>query len=139
MIVEVTDADVDWLKRAEAVHRQLRPQLPADYLAKMQRVFADGGRMSLAVDGEAVVGIGVYRIYENTFDGLQLYLDDLVTDENRRSRGVGKQLMDHLAEVARKAGCVAFNLDSGVQRAQAHRFYFREGWTVSAFHFDKPL
>jgi GNAT superfamily N-acetyltransferase len=104
----------------------------------MRRVFAGGGRMCVAVD-EDVAGIGVYRIYTNTFDGLQMYVDDLVTDEKRRSRGFGKQLMDHMFEVARRSGCVAFGLDSGVQRAQAHRFYFREGLTVSAFHFDKPV
>lgn len=27
------------------------------------------------------------------------------------------------------------HLDSGVQRAQAHRFYFREGMTVNCFYF----
>src|SRR5262249_9628099 len=119
MIVEVTDASgnivaPDWLEKSEAVHRQLRPQLPPDYVATMRRVFADGGRMCVAVDG-SVAGIGVYRIYTNTFDGLQMYVDDLITDEKRRSRGIGKQLMDHMFEVARRSGCVAFGLDSGVQ------------------------
>ena len=34
-----------WLARAEALHRQLRPALPVDYAAKMQRVFAGGARV----------------------------------------------------------------------------------------------
>ena len=34
-----------WLARAELIHRQLRPQLPADYPAKMRKVFNDGGEM----------------------------------------------------------------------------------------------
>jgi len=38
----------------------------------------------------------------------------------------------------------AFTLDSGVQRNQAHKFYFREGMTITSFHFtqvlsDRPL
>jgi hypothetical protein len=27
------------------------------------------------------------------------------------------------------------HLDSGVQRQHAHRFYFREGMTITSFHF----
>ena len=143
-IVSVTDAsgkivEPQWLRRAEAVHRQLRTALPADYEAKMKRVFAGGARMCVAAEGESVRGVAVYRIVENTFEGLHLYVDDLVTDETRRSRGVGRALMDHMQGLARAAGCEAYTLDSGTQRQQAHKFYFREGMVVTSFHFRKPL
>jgi len=143
-IVSVTDAsgkiaEPQWLKRAEAVHRQLRTALPADYEAKMKRVFAGGARMCIAAEGESVRGVAVYRIVENTFEGLHLYVDDLVTDETRRSTGVGRALMDHMQGLARAAGCEAYTLDSGTQRQQAHKFYFREGMVVTSFHFRKPL
>ena len=99
----------------------------------------DGGRMCVAASGDAVVGVAVYRVYENTSDGLHLYVDDLVTDESRRSNGVGQALMNHLQQVARDAGCENYKLDSGVQRQRAHKFYFREGMVVTAFHFGKRL
>jgi len=143
-IVPITDAsgrliEPAWLKRAESVHRQLRTALPADYEGKMKRVFAGGARMCVATEGEAVRGVAVYRINENTFEGLHLYVDDLVTDEKLRSKGVGHALMEHLQSVARAARCEATTLDSGTQRTQAHKFYFREGMVVSSFHFRKPL
>ncbi len=143
-IVEVTDAagrivEPGWLARAEAVHRQLRSALPSDYAARMQRVFAGGGRMCVAAVGDRVAGVAVYRIYEDTANGLKMYVDDLVTDERERSRGFGHALMEHLQGVARRAACVAFTLDSGTHRQQAHKFYFREGMVVPAFHFAKPL
>ncbi|MCE9619571.1 MAG: GNAT family N-acetyltransferase [Planctomycetes bacterium] len=143
-IIDINDASgkvitPEWFAKAESVHRQLRTHLPPDYAAKMQRVFADGGRMCVAVRGDRVEGVAVYRIYENTFDGLHMYVDDLVTDDTRRSTGVGKALMDHLQDIARKAGCEKYTLDSGTQRTQAHKFYFREGMTVLGFHFAKPL
>lgn len=128
-----------WLGRAEAVHRQLRPLLPADYAGKMRRVFAGGGHMCLAVKAETVLGVGVFRIHENTADGVKMYVDDLVTDEKNRSRGVGKALMDYLQKVARKAGCDCYTLDSGTFRQQAHKFYFREGMVITSFCFKKPL
>ena len=143
-IVAVTDTagkivEPQWLKRAEGVHRQLRTALPADYEGKMKRVFSGGARMCVATEGDAVRGVAVYRIGENTFEGLHLYVDDLVTDERRRSQGVGRALMEHLQELARAAGCEAYTLDSGTQRIQAHKFYFREGMVVSSFHFRKLL
>lgn len=143
-VVEVTDARgavaaPDWLVKAERVHRQLRPALPADYSVKMQKVFSGGGRMCVAAEGDAVLGVAVYRIHENTAEGLRMYVDDLVTDETQRSRGVGRTLLHHLQDVARKAGCEQFTLDSGTHREQAHKFYFREGMVIASFNFKKPL
>ena len=143
-IVEVTDGAgaivaPEWLAKAEGVHRQLRTALPADYGGKMKRVFAGGARMCVAAEGDAVCGVAVYRIVENTFEGLHLYCDDLVTDERARSKGVGRTLMEHMQKLARAAGCEAYTLDSGTQRQQAHKFYFREGMVVTSFHFRKPL
>lgn len=143
-LVAITDdagrvLEAGWLARAEAVHRQLRPQLPADYADKMRRVFADGGRMIVATDAASVVGVAVYRIYQDTFNGIKCYVDDLVTDELHRSHGVGHALIDWLAEAARRAGCSGLSLDSGSQRTQAHKFYFREEFVITSFHFNKPL
>ncbi|MBA3904435.1 MAG: GNAT family N-acetyltransferase [Rhodocyclaceae bacterium] len=131
-------AGSEWLTRAERVHRQLRPQLPADYVGKMGRVLA-GARMALAVEGDEVLGLAVYRWHENTFDSLKFYVDDLVTDESRRSRGVGHALIAHLENIARGLGAGGLVLDSGTQRTQAHKFYFREGFVITSFTFKKSF
>ena len=128
----------EWLARAESVHRQLRPLLPYDYVAKMNRVLGSA-RMALAVEGDEVLGLAVYRWHENTFDGLKFYVDDLVTDEKHRSEGVGHALIEHLEDAARKLGANGLVLDSGTQRMQAHKFYFREGFVISAFNFKKSI
>jgi GNAT superfamily N-acetyltransferase len=143
-VVEVTDergavAAGDWLRKAEAVHRQLRPDMPPEYAAKMERVFAGGGRMCVAVEGAKVAGVAVYRVYENTWAGRQLYVDDLVTDEPARSQGVGRTLLGYLERKARSLGLANLCLDSGTHRQQAHKFYFREGMVVTSFHFAKKL
>jgi GNAT superfamily N-acetyltransferase len=140
-IIEVSTEDgqisgKEWLLRAEPVHRQLRPHLPDDYIAKMARLLKDA-RMVLAVRGDGVLGLAVYRWHENTSDGLKFYIDDLVTDEAHRSAGVGHALMVHLEAIARGLGANGMLLDSGTRRTQAHRFYFREGFVISAFNFKK--
>ncbi|HUS24969.1 MAG TPA: GNAT family N-acetyltransferase [Candidatus Binatia bacterium] len=143
-IIRITDdagavVAPDWLARAEAVHRQLRERLPPGYAGVLRRVFAGGGRMVVAAEGGAVAGVAVYRIHENTHAGVQLYVDDLVTDAAQRSRGVGRALLDWLARHGRERGCELLALDSGTQRTRAHAFYFREGMPITAFHFSRRL
>jgi hypothetical protein len=134
---EVTDAQL--LRAAERVHRQLRPHLRADYVGRMKEVFAGGAEMAVAlVDGE-VAGVTVFRILEKTHSGRDLYCDDLVTDETRRSTGVGHALIQYMEAICRERSCDTFSLDSGTQRQQAHKFYFREGMTITSFHFDKKI
>jgi GNAT superfamily N-acetyltransferase len=168
-VLSVLDLDTEvlrseWLPRALEVHRELRPQLPGDvdgYVGKMARVFAGGGTMVIAtragiVEGLAVSGgdfdfipkygwlnrgvcLQVYRVVENTFRGRFLYVDDLVTRESSRSGGVGSAIMTRVEARARGEDCAVMALDSGVQRAQAHKFYFARKFTISCFHFSKPL
>ena len=144
LVVDVTGSDGSvaepaWLARAELVHRQLRTGLPADYSGRLRSVFADGARMSVATEGLAVRGVALWRVIENTYEGRRLYVDDLVTDAAHRSRGVGRTLLQHLERHARELQCDVLALDSGTQRTDAHRFYFREGMVIPAFSFRKTL
>ncbi len=143
-VVAVTDAagavvDARMLKAAERVHRQLRPHLPPDYAQRMKQVFASGAEMAVAVVGGKVAGVTVFRVVEKTFTGRELYCDDLITDEKQRSKGVGHALIEYMERIGRSRRCDALALDSGTQRQQAHKFYFREQMPITAFHFTKKL
>ena len=127
-----------WLARAESVHRQLRPQLQ-DYVKRLQAVFDNGVRMAVVAENHEVVSVALWRIIENTYEGRRLYVEDLVSDEAKRSRGAGRLLLGWLENKAKSLGCDVLALDSGVQRQGAHRFYFREGMHVSSFCFKKVL
>jgi GNAT superfamily N-acetyltransferase len=143
-LIDVTNskgdiAEMGWLLSAEAVHRQLRTNLPADYVMRMQQIFANGARMLVAAKDEKVFGVALWRLVENTYEGQRLYIDDLVTDELHRSKGIGKLLLQQLEKRAKDIGSDVLVLDSGVQRAAAHKFYFREGMHVASFSFRKSL
>jgi GNAT superfamily N-acetyltransferase len=86
-----------------------------------------------------VRGVTVFRMVDRTVSGREMYCDDLVSDEVKRSTGVGRALVAYMEALARERGCNVLTLDSGTQRQQAHKLYFREGFTVTAFHFVKPL
>lgn len=143
-IIRITDDNrqligPEWLARAESVHRQLRPQLPPDYVGKMLAVFASGGEMCVVEHDHRVVGVAVFRYFENTHVGHKFYVDDLVTDENFRSGGVGHAMLSFLEQIARQRGCSGLELDSGTQRTRAHKFYFREGFIIPSFAFRKEF
>lgn len=143
-IIELQDSsgalvEAKFLEKSEPCHRQLRPDLAKEYSSQMLRVFEGGARMVVSVLEDQVVGVAVYRIYENTATGIHMYVDDLVTDQSFRSRGVGKVLLDALATIAQKQKCRAITLDSATHRQQAYKFYYREGFSIVASHFVKYL
>lgn len=128
------------LARAEPVHRQLRPHLADDYATIMAGIFADGGEMIVAVDAAGEVsGVAVYRCFRNTFSGIRFYVDDLIVDAARRSTGVGNTLISWLQQEAARRGAKGLELESGTQRTQAHKFYFREGFVINAFSFKQDF
>lgn len=122
------------------VMSQLRPHLREDEYPRMVgRMRGNGYRLAAVIDDGCVTCVAGFRVHEFLYCGRHLYVDDLVTDGGRRSRGHGKTMLDWLLNEAREAGCEQLHLDSGVQRREAHRFYFREGMAISSFHFSKVL
>ncbi len=55
--------------------------------------------------------------------------------EGDRSRGFGAELLDWLLKQAREHACENLELDSGVQRFDAHRFYLLKRMNISSYHF----
>lgn len=124
------------IARAYPVMAQLRPHLlEAEFVSRVRRMQAAGFHLALLEDDGAVCAVAGYRYYDKLFSGKNLYVDDLVTDATRRSRGHGRALLNWLANEARSHGCTQLELDSGVQRFEAHRFYLRERMHISAHHF----
>ena len=122
------------------VLKELRSHLDA---ASLTSVYAEGHpqglRFLVAYDGGRCVGVAGWRVVALTFAIRKLYVDDLVTTADGRSEGVGHALLAELEARARAAGCTVIDLDSGVQRHDAHRFYFRERMHISSHHFTKAL
>jgi GNAT superfamily N-acetyltransferase len=128
-------------RRCFRVMVQLRPQLTErSFMEQTRRQSADGGyRLAMLKQGGAVRAVAGFRVCESLFSGRHMYVDDLVTDESVRSKGFGGRLFDWLVGRAKSEGCVRFELDSGVHRASAHRFYFQKRMHISSFRFRMEL
>ncbi len=128
------------IMRCHAVMAQLRPHVPLDgFVARVRRMQGRGFHLAFLAAGGEVRAVGGYRIPDQLVSGRVLYLDDLVTDDTQRSSGHGAELLAWLQEHARAEGCEYLELDSGVHRAGAHRFYCRHGLSIIAYHFRSGL
>jgi GNAT superfamily N-acetyltransferase len=119
---------------------ELRPHLTPDALVAVYREgHPQGLRFTAAYRGDTCLGVAGWRIVATTVALRKLYVDDLVTTAAARSTGVGRALLAALESRARAAGCSVIDLDSGVQRYAAHRFYLRERMAITSHHFAKGL
>ncbi len=133
----VSEEEVD---AAFEVMRQLRTHLEhGEYVKRIRRMREGGYRLAAVIDGDRVRCVAGFRVQEFLYTGRHLYVDDLITDGESRSSRHGKTMLGWLAEEAKRNGCGQLHLDSGVQRREAHRFYFREGMGISSFHFSTEI
>ena len=138
-LVDLARGDERWAQ-ALPVLQELRPHLTAELL---EQVLAEGEPQGLrflaAFEGGRCLGLAGWRVVAATHTIRKLYVDDLVTAPASRSTGVGAALLRELERRAVAAGCSVLDLDSGVQRHGAHRFYLRERMDITAHHFVKRL
>lgn len=122
------------------VMKQLRPALSKEeFVARVELQQGEGYRLACLEHEGEVAALAGFRVMNVLWSGKTMYVDDLVTDEAKRSRGFGEQMIEWLVERARSEGCTTFSLDSGTHRQAAHAFYFRQGLRISDFHFHMPL
>ncbi len=128
------------LRRCYPIIRQLRPHLSAlEFLGQVKRQRAHGYQVVFLEAGQKVRAVAGYRVTECLAWGKFLYVDDLVTREEDRSRGYGQVLFDWLVAEAARLDCSELHLDSGVHRFGAHRFYLARRMDITCHHFARKL
>ena len=94
----------------------------------------------LAEDGGAPIAFcSAYLDLNSVGFGQRCWVEDFAVDPERRSRGVGTGLLNAAKQWARRAGATHLELDSGLARADAHRFYEREGGARQSYTFGWEL
>jgi GNAT superfamily N-acetyltransferase len=139
MTIELAESDVDILA-CFRVMQHLRDLGDATaFLRRVRSQQLSGYQLAALRDEGGPVAVAGFRLGENLAWGRHLYVDDLVTLPEGRSRGYGAALLSWLAEFGRTRGAGQLHLDSGKQRVEAHRFYAREGLEASGIHFKRSL
>ena len=85
--------------------------------------------------------IGVTGLWYQTrhYSGKSCEVDHVYIDEKHRSGGIGKQLFAFIETHVKAKGCEAIELNTYVQNAASHKFYFNIGFKILGFHFLKEI
>lgn len=130
----------DEIARCFPVMAQLREHIAAeDFVKLIRQQQAEGYQLAYLEEGGEVKALGGFRIFWMLARGRFMYVDDLVTNAADRSKGYGDAMLDWLAAYAKADGCDYLNLDSGVHRFGAHRFYLRKRMDIVCHHFSLKL
>ena len=92
-----------------------------------------------AYDGNQMVAVCGAWVATKLWCGRYLEIDNIVTDPDCRSQGVGTQLMEAMETLARNRDCEILVLDSYASNTSSHRLYHRLGYEIKGFHFVKGL
>lgn len=117
------ESQTEWVD-AFPVVKQLRADLDEEqYFEYLDQMTASGYRLFGLFGDDQLAAVAGADITTNMYYGRHLWVFELVTDSDHRSKGFGRQLFQYLVEWAEDRGCKKIALSSGLQREDAHRFY----------------
>ncbi len=143
-VIEVTPENTARTYAAFSALREGRPVMSSaetftQWVNNHQR--PEGYRIVAAFSSKApdAVTAAGFRLMHQLSKARFLYVDDLVTLPQYRSKGYADLVFAWLVEEARRNGCEQMHLDSGHSRYDAHRFYLKHGMVMNAHHFSMSL
>lgn len=128
--------------KAYPVMRQLRTHLAEKaYLdLVMEAKEKDMYRLFALSDQDEIVAVIGFKPMITLYYGRFIWVCDLVSDQHKRSKGYGGKLLTYVENWATENGYENIALSSGLQRADAHRFYEdKMGYYKVSYVFKKTL
>jgi GNAT superfamily N-acetyltransferase len=83
----------------------------------------DSYKIFAQLDQEEIVAVVGFKPMITLYYGRFVWVCDLVTDMNKRSKGYGEQLLSYVHTWAKEHAYESVALSSGLKREEAHRFY----------------
>lgn len=114
----------EW-KEAFPIMQQLRTHLDESNFIKLvqeARQMHDYKLFAL-YDNDRVTAVIGFMPMTTLYNGRFIWVCDLVTNSNMRSKGYGQELLSYVHNWSQEQGYKMISLSSGLQREDAHRFY----------------
>ena len=129
------------LEKCFPVMKELRPHLNlSDFLLIYDEAHRHDGFEIVAIEeNNQILAVMGYRILFDYVRGKHIYIDDLVSSERVRSKGLGAELLQYAEGVAREINCTTLRLCTGIENIRGVKFYEKNGWTKRAFAYTKRL
>lgn len=138
--LRIRDIPIDQIETILPLIEQLNPTTAREVLqSRLSEMAGLNYHCVGAFDGDRLIGVTGYWIGVRLYCGRYVDLDNVIVDEEYRSSGIGKKIVAWIEDRARELGCQVAMLDCYVIKSEAHKFYFREGYSILGFHFIKNL
>lgn len=99
----------------------------------------DGYEVVGYINEDEVVAVMGYRILYDLVRGKHIYVDDLITMDQFRSKGIGQKFLTYAEEIAKKNHCSVVRLCTGIENLGGIQFYERQGYQKKAFAYSKKV
>lgn len=122
------------LKSVFPLMKQLREHLSEEQFVSLIGLAMKESRYQLLgfFENGKCQGLMGYRILTDLVHGRHLYIDDLVVDQNLRSKGLGAKLLSKAKDIAKSENCKRLRLCTGAENDRGKNFYERNGWKLRA-------
>ena len=138
------------LQQVGDVHHRIRPDIFRSGAQKydenaLHAILEDESKpIFVAVEDETVAGycfcvLKDYRGSGVQTDRVEVYIDDLCVDENRRGGGVATALYRHVTDYAKGLGCAFISLNVWCGNEGAMKFYEKMGLTPRHIMLEMAL
>jgi GNAT superfamily N-acetyltransferase len=133
-----TANDKNSIEKCFQVMHTLRPKLNSESFYEVIKDMMSRGYYLIYTEenGHAVCAAG-FRFTEHLAWGKTIYIDDLSTLPEARSKGHASALIDYIFQLAKEKNYDQVHLDSGCNEARydAHRLYLKKGFNITSHHF----
>lgn len=140
--IEVRDARSDDAEALARLCTQLGyPVNAADMPARLERLHADShARAFVAVNVGKVVGLATVHLRDVVNHSAPIaQLTLLVVDEQARANGIGRALVGRAESWAQECGARRMTVTTALDRAGAHAFYERVGYSHTGRRYARNL
>ncbi|WP_025742006.1 GNAT family N-acetyltransferase [Aquimarina pacifica] len=86
-----------------------------------------------------LIGVSSSWMTVRLYSGKQLEVDNVIIDPTIHSKGYGAFFLNYIENWAKEQGCESVELNTYVQNSKSHKFYFRQGYIILGYHFQKVL
>lgn len=118
----------------------LNPSINQDILKqRLDEMITQGYECVGVYDNENLIGTSGMWILTKYYVGKHIEPDNVVIHPDYRNKGIGVELMNWIYNYGISKGCEASELNCYVGNDKGHKFWFKEGYKIVAFHFQKPL
>lgn len=129
------------LKQIVVLTRELNPDMSIQILESRQLEMFDmkSYRCFGVWDKNQLIAVSSGWFTVRLYSGKQLEIDNVIVSPSIQSKGIGAQFLTEIEKWAFNNGCETVELNTYVANSRSHKFYFKMGYEILGFHFQKKL